>query len=573
MQENVELVQKGFRILLRSLSGYVGQEMNRVYRNAWWEEVRIALSDQRDILYAGAYDELIDSLDVLNCIRILDRKWRDVFQGRLSLSCRIWANELKGIRNIVSHLGQQDLDQPTAERALNTMVLLCKEIDEESAEDIEELYRNVRMRANEYNMYQPVAGVVQPESVSNRGALEEGSLLQLVGTDMVQKTDLTRKVTFGGKTETYPVYRVRLDALYYNDQNDRISTWITQYESENGQDSLKDLNKEIHNRIIENFICESNPEAIQRTQKNIELVGQREPGVALADGRIVDGNRRYTCLRKIQRNTSEHMYFETVIMDLDIHADRKQIKLLELAIQHGEEKKVDYDLIDYAIGTYRDVVTTKLLTVEEYAASANEAVSEVKKRIEIAEIISEFLTHIKLPEQYHIAREYQVYSLFQEMMAPLRKLEDDKKAELKKIAFNNAIMKAMPDQRKFIRDIKNLINKEVYEVYFKEQAIIGDLIRTKLEELDIHDKLDIDKFAEENATIAEDLKMSMEKAMQRYRSQELKNKPTEIASKCFASLMEIDIRNFRIMSLEEKEELKAQLQELENTVKKFKQFL
>ena len=37
--------------------------------------------------------------------------------------------------------------------------------------------------------------------------------------------------------------------------------------------------------------------------------------------------------------------------------------------------------------------------------------------------------------------------------------------------------------------------------------------------------------------------------------------------------MEIDIRNFRIMSLEEKEELKAQLQELENTVKKFIQFL
>ena len=574
MQENVELVQKGFRILLRSLSGYVGQEMNRVYRNAWWEEVRIALSDQRDILYAGTYDELIDSLDVLNCIRILDRKWRDVFHGRISLSCRIWANELKGIRNIVAHLGQQDLDQPTAERALNTMVLLCKEIDTGSAEEIEELYRNVRMRANEYNMYeQPVAGVVQPESVSNRGALEEGSLLQLVGTDIVQRTDLTRKVTYGGKTETYPVYRVRLDALYYNDQNDRISTWITQYESENGQDSLKDLNKEIHNRIIENFICESNPEAIQRTQKNIELVGQREPGVTLADGRIVDGNRRYTCLRKTQRNSSEPMYFETVIMDLDIHADRKQIKLLELAIQHGEEKKVDYDLIDYAIGTYRDVVATKLLTVEEYAASANEAISDVKKRIEIAEVISEFLEHIKLPEQYHIAREYQVYSLFQEMMAPLRKLEGEKKTDLKKIAFNNAVMKAMPDQRKFIRDIKNLINKEVYEVYFEEQATIGDLIRAKLEELDIHDKSDLDKFAEANVAIAEDLKMSMEKAMQRYRSQELKNKPTEIASKCFASLMEIDIRNFRIMSLEEKEELKAQLQELENTVKKFIQFL
>ena len=46
----------------------------------------------------------------------------------------------------------------------------------------------------------------------------------MVGTDLVQKTDLTRKITYGGKTVAYPVYRVRLDALYYNDQNDRIAT-------------------------------------------------------------------------------------------------------------------------------------------------------------------------------------------------------------------------------------------------------------------------------------------------------------------------------------------------------------
>lgn len=236
----------------------------------------------------------------------------------------------------------------------------------------------------------------------------------MVGTDVVQKTTLTRKVTYGGKTVIYPVYRVRLDCLYYNDQNDRISTWITRYESENGKDAFAELNKDIYNRIIENFIYESNPEAIQKTQKNIALVGQQEPGVSLADGRIVDGNRRFTCLRRLQRESAEPVYFETVIMDMDIREDKKQIKLLELTIQHGEEKKVDYDLIDYAVGTYRDVVQTKLLTVEEYASSTNESVSDVKKRIEIAGVVCEFLSYIKLPEQYHVVREYQVYSLFQE---------------------------------------------------------------------------------------------------------------------------------------------------------------
>lgn len=30
MQENFELVQKGFRILVSSMSGYIGQELNKI---------------------------------------------------------------------------------------------------------------------------------------------------------------------------------------------------------------------------------------------------------------------------------------------------------------------------------------------------------------------------------------------------------------------------------------------------------------------------------------------------------------------------------------------------------------
>ena len=68
MQENYELVQKGFRILLTSMSGYIGQELNRVYGDDWWNEVLNTLNDQRDLPYTGGYGELIDSLDVANCI-------------------------------------------------------------------------------------------------------------------------------------------------------------------------------------------------------------------------------------------------------------------------------------------------------------------------------------------------------------------------------------------------------------------------------------------------------------------------------------------------------------------------
>ena len=574
MQENYELVQRGFRILVASMSSYIGQTLHRIYKDKWWDHVCLMLNDQRDLPDYGDYGDLVDSLDVANCLRIITRMWRDDFSALLPRNCLTWANELMGVRNSVAHSGPQDLDQPMAERALDTMALLCAEIDPDGADEIREIYKEVRSRASDaVRPTMIVRGAEQPESDSKRGALQEGSLLQLVGTDTVQKTTLTRKVTYGGKTVVYPVYKVRLDALYFNDQNDRIATWITQYESENGKDSLSSLNTDIYNRIIENFVTDSNPEAIQKTQKNIALVGQREPGVALADGRIVDGNRRFTCLRRIQRLQEEPVYFETVIMDMDIREDKKQIKLLELAIQHGEEKKVDYDMIDFAIGTYRDVVQTKLLTVNEYASSTNEPLADVKKRIAIAEVICEFLDYIGLPEQYHVAREYQVYSLFQEMMTPLRKLDDDEKEDLKKIAFNNVLMKAIPDQRKFIRDINGLVRNDAYKEYFEDQKNWETVIREKLEETEVHGKEDVDRFAAENTDIADKLADSMERALLRSRSQKLKEKPSENVAKSISLLMDVDTRFFDRMNTEEKESLKAELGELIRIAETFRGLL
>lgn len=575
MQDNFEYVQRGFRILVTSMSGYIGQELNKKYKDEWWKEVLNTLDDQFDLPYTGEYGELIDSLDIANCIRLIDRKWTDVFRNILPKDCRTWAKELMGVRNRVSHIGQQDLEQAKAERALDTMFLLCKEIDTEGAEDIRRLYQEVRDKANNSCKKQSLEfnGLAQPVSDSRRGELTEGSLLQLVGSDAVKKTTLTRKVTYGGKTVVYPVYLVRLDKLYYNDQNDRIATWISRYESENGKGALSVLDTDNYNRIIENFICESNLDAIQKTQKNILVLGQREPGVTLADGRIVDGNRRFTCLRRIQRDSSEPVYFETVIMDMDIQEDKKQIKLLELGIQHGEEKKVDYDLIDYAVGTYRDIVQTKLITIEEYASSANETKANVKKRIEIAEVINDFLKYIRLSEQYHVAREYQVYSLFQEMMAPLKKLDIDEKKQLKIIVFNNVMMNAVSDQRKFIRDIKALINSGTYKSYFDDQKRLANIIRNKYSTTTVRSKDDIDRFVLENSAIKEELQMSMNHALLKSSFQIQKTKPVEKVTESISVMIEIDSRLFNKLDMDEKEKLKSELDELARIVDKFRGML
>lgn len=152
-RENYEMVQKGFNILLPMLSAFVCNEMSRVYKDKWWEEVREALTDadnhKEHIPVSGDYATLQDSLDIANCLRLIQRRWREVFSQKMSLSHKNWASELQGVRNKVAHHGSDDFTQAYVERALDTMALLCESIDAEATEEIRALYRKVRYGSEE----------------------------------------------------------------------------------------------------------------------------------------------------------------------------------------------------------------------------------------------------------------------------------------------------------------------------------------------------------------------------------------------------------------------------------------
>ncbi len=300
------------------------------------------------------------------------------------------------------------------------------------------------------------------------------SLLDEKFRSAVQPTTLTKKLTLNGETKAYQVYRVRLNLLYYNDQNDRIATWISQYKSEHGENAFRTLTMQQYNDVIEEFIVQSNPTSIEKTKNNIELVNQREPGVILSDGRIVDGNRRFTCLRQLAKENSDFCWFETVILNVHMTESKKEIKMLELAIQHGEEKKVDYNPIDRLVGVYQDIIKTGLLTVEEYAESTNETVQDVKKRVEHAQLLSEFLEYLHMPEQYYIAREYQVVTVFSDMLPALKRCKKEEYAlTLKEAIFNNLLMQTIRDSRKFIRNINTMMETGIFTTYIKKQIEIN----------------------------------------------------------------------------------------------------
>jgi hypothetical protein len=387
----------------------------------------------------------------------------------------------------------------------------------------------------------------------------------------VIETDLSRKITVDGFTQAYKVYKIRLDMLFYNDQNDRIATWISQYKSQhNGQ--APDTNKiDEYNAVIEDFIIKSNPAAITATQNNIELVEQREPGVVLSDGRIIDGNRRYTCLRKLSQKNDRFKYFEAVILERNIENNAKQIKMLELSIQHGEESKVDYNPIDRLVGVYNDIIDTKLLSVAEYAKSTNEPESNVKKRIEVAELMVEFLDFINAPKQFYIARDLQIGGTLEELPMLLKKCKtDDDREDFKISVFTNVLMKPAGDLRLFIRQIKSIVDSEYMKDFIDEQKEIAGKVIDTLPPRGKVDENIIRDIIRTNNEINLELERSTEKAVTKIKKTETRNKPVQLVEKATMFLESIDTNIFLKFNDSEVQRIEKQLDKLEKVIEEIR---
>lgn len=392
--------------------------------------------------------------------------------------------------------------------------------------------------------------------------LKEGIEQKVV---ILNETD--KRLVIDNISKNYPVYKIKLDNLYYNDQNDRIATWMAQYKIEKNIDKLEMSDKENYNNIIHEFITESNREAIKKTQTNIKMVGQQESGVVLSDGRIIDGNRRFTCLRNIEKETGKSQYFEAVILEHNIENNAKQIKMLELMLQHGVDEKVVYNPIERLVGIYTDIIETKLLSVKEYADSVSLSEIDINLEVEKAKLMVEFLEFINAPKQFHLARHFNLADPLKELSIMLKKIkDDDQKEDLKNSVFAQFLMQPMGDTTRYIRKIKKISsNNRFLNEFLDEQTEIVEKVCSELEK---HPKVTTTEInmIRANERIKSEFYHSTEKFVNKVDSDTTRTQPIKQAEKAFDSLDLIDIKIVRKLTQEQKDEIKEKLDMIDKAV-------
>ncbi|UXS21725.1 ParB/RepB/Spo0J family partition protein [Staphylococcus delphini] len=365
--------------------------------------------------------------------------------------------------------------------------------------------------------------------------------MNIINRDGLIKTDLTTRLTVDGITDTYDVYKIKLDKLYYNDQNDRIATWISKYKADNHLESFDLSNTEEYNKIIANFIKESDEKAFKKTRNNIKALGQTEPAVILRDGRIIDGNRRFTCLRDLAKEDSRFNYLDAIIISKDIQDSKKEIKLLELYLQHGREERVGYNPIDRLVGVYNDVIKNQLITIDEYAKNTEQTTSEVKKMIDRASLMVEFLEFIDMPEHYYLARDWDLDGPLGEIRAVLNKVKtEEEREDLKNIIFTNMAAKPNTDMTRYIRKIKNLVNTPQFRPFIEDNLQLCERFLEKFDGEEEKTVEFINKEVRGDKQLIDDLKNTYDKYQEKVKKRNSINAPKNQIEKAIDALQNID---------------------------------
>lgn len=385
----------------------------------------------------------------------------------------------------------------------------------------------------------------------------------------------TEKIQIDGKIEMAPVFKVDIEKLYYNDDNGRIATFISEYNAENPE-GINSLSFEEYNDTLMKYVKKSGSKDKFNTTKNdIAQNGQLKTGIVLKDGRIIDGNRRFTCLRELYKETfsEKYKYFECFVLPMPrTEQEKTAIKTLELKYQFGEDQREEYNPIDRLVHVYNCLVVEPVMfTPEEYKKRVNDQIklSDIKMSMMKAEIMVEYLEYINKPHRYDIARDEKLDGPIQEIANLKKKIKDEFVwSEVSSVLYSFLNKNKKGDKTREIRDLIRVYNKnplqfeKLKESTF-EMEIRKEELRSKVELTNVVTSEE----QEEIRNKANELNRTFDKAVADTKKKQAREKQVDIVKSSYKKIQEIDIKEIKYIPNELKKEMKNTLEYIKNIIK------
>jgi hypothetical protein len=315
------------------------------------------------------------------------------------------------------------------------------------------------------------------------------------------KTARKHLIWYNGAKHEEDVYRIPTKYLHFNIQNGRYADKMIQLRVENPGENIDPRVPKWRDEISRMLRGEypgtvEDREPWGRLCIDIKGKTQLTPGVVIADGGVIDGNRRLSVLLSLaesEKNSSLYEYFEGAILPEDVgDQDRWRI---EAGIQLGKDEKHDYSSINKILKIKEglkifgeDAAGIREITKALYGAEEK----DVRQTIKEINLIDEYLLYMEKKEAYN-----EVAGLTERFVEAVKILESANASGMNKKKYGNlkctlfvSIKKKILDNWQ-MRQIRTAIAqpKKEKSVEHLNDKILDDLLGNDLKPSDVKDAL------------------------------------------------------------------------------------
>lgn len=375
----------------------------------------------------------------------------------------------------------------------------------------------------------------------------------------VRKTDNSERKFIGGQNQDCPIYEVRVDKLHFNVQNGRIATFISRYQAEHPEGLPQDQT-ELDN-LIADMVEADNPKHLKATMLDIKNKGQQQSAIILTNGVVIDGNRRFTCLRKLSAAENTLRMLRCCVFP-DTY-DENAIKGLELEIQLGEDTKQEYDAISRLVDIDRWVNEGRM-TAEEYAKHANMKQSKMKNCLAQIDMLKDFLEFCEAPGAFHIAQDLKLQGPIESLTNGLVKVKNkDKREEIKNAVFVNLMCQTFGDATRGVREfIDNLIADDKLREEQLDYAVeVLERLAEKPEDVVVTTEYLRDAFGSDTR-LKEGMKASRNVARAKAGNRKIKNGQVRAVRNALSDVNDVDVEILHKLEPEQLVDMQDGLQSL-----------
>ncbi len=398
---------------------------------------------------------------------------------------------------------------------------------------------------------------------------------------------LPKRMNINGITKDYETYRIPIEKLFYNDMNGRISTYIEEYDANSSNDTKlellfkNDINK--FNEIIAGFIKQSsddNEVSFNKTCNDICDKGQQIPGVVLSDGRIIDGNRRFTCIRELFANKGDvkFAYFEAAILPVpETKENWRDIKLLELNLQFDVDEKRDYNKIDFLVSFYKDAMSKNdesKIDKNTYCHASGMSGSDFNANVNIVETMLDYLKWRNMPTSFYILKKEKLDGPIEDVAKKKVKMSEEDWNNKKFAIYSYITIVDVGDRTRQIRKLMNSAKSDgvLFECF--DKGISDDGYNIKI--IDVINEMNktpdsveqSNKFQDDKQAVMERMSKIFADAEFKESVKEGKDGPYKALDSATNSLDCIDVDFLKTFNADEKFKLNESIKNLYEILKK-----